>query len=144
MSSEMERMSALGLIGQDIVAQTSEFHFSGDPLQLGYRLEAPADDVKLYVLSQTGSTLATVSAQETDPGQYFIDWSGLSDQGMPLDPGDYSLVIRAVDKDDRVVQTDSLIKGRVEAVDMSGMTTQLETNAGVFAMSKIEKAGAAL
>ncbi|MEE4253115.1 MAG: flagellar hook capping FlgD N-terminal domain-containing protein, partial [Desulfuromusa sp.] len=37
MSSEMERMSALGLIGQDIVAQTSEFHFSGDPLQLGYR-----------------------------------------------------------------------------------------------------------
>ncbi|MCK5912420.1 MAG: flagellar hook assembly protein FlgD [Desulfuromusa sp.] len=144
MSSEMERMSALGLIGQDVVAQTEQFHFSGDPVQLGYRLETPADDVKLYVLSQTGSTLATISAQETNPGEYFIDWDGLGDLGMPLESGDYSLVIRAVDKDDQLIQTDSLIKGRVEVVDMSGVTPRLETSAGVFAMNKVEKAGAAL
>ncbi|MFK5926672.1 MAG: flagellar hook capping FlgD N-terminal domain-containing protein [Desulfuromusa sp.] len=144
MSSEMERMSALGLISQDIVAQTDQFHFSGDPVQLGYRLETPADDIKLYVLGQTGSTLATITAQETDPGEYFINWDGLSDLGMPLDPGDYALVIRAVDADDKLIQTDSLIKGRVEAVDMSGTATQLETNSGIFAMNKIEKVGAAL
>lgn len=144
MSSEMERMSALGLIGQDVVAQTDQFHFSGDPVQLGYRLETPAEDVKLYVLSQTGSTLATISAQETDPGEYFIDWNGLSDLGMPLESGDYSLVIKAVDDEDHMIQSDSLIRGRVEAVDMSGVITQLETNSGIFAMNKIEKAGAAL
>ncbi len=144
MSSEMERMSALGLIGQDVIAQTEQFHFSGDPVQLGYRLETPADDVKLYVLNQTGSTVATISAQETHPGEYFIDWDGLGDLGMPLEPGDYSLVVRAVDKDDQLIQTDSLIKGRVEVVDMSGVTPQLETSSGTFAMNKIEKAGAAL
>lgn len=144
MSSEMERMSALGLIGQDVVAQTSGFHFSGDPLQLGYRLETPADDVKLYVLNQTGSTIATISAQETNPGEYFISWDGLSDLGMPVDPGDYSLAIKAVDDDDQLIQTESLIRGRVEAVDMTGTSTQLETNAGIFAMNKIEKAGTAL
>ena len=142
MSNEMERMSALGLIGQNIVAQTEQFHFDGNPVQLGYRLESPADNVKLYVLNQSGSTLATVSAKETDPGEYFINWDGLSDQGMPLDPGDYSLAVRAVDKDNQLLKTDSLIKGRVEAVDMSGTTTQLETNSGIFAMNKIEKAGA--
>ena len=144
MSSEMERMSALGLIGQDVIAQTEQFHFSGEPVQLGYRLETPADDVKLYVLNQTGSTVATISAQETDPGEYFMAWDGLGDLGMPLEPGNYSLVIRAVDKDDQLIQTDSLIKGRVEVVDMSGVTPQLETSSGVFAMNKIEKAGAAL
>ena len=144
MSSEMERMSALGLIGQDVVAQTNGFHFSGDPLQLGYRLETPADDVKLYVLNQTGSTIATISAQETNPGEYFISWDGLSDLGMPVDPGDYSLAIKAVDDDDQLIQTESLIRGRVEAVDMTGTSTQLETNAGIFAMNKIEKAGTAL
>ena len=144
MSSEMERMSALGLIGQNVVAQTDQFHFNGDPVQLGYRLETPAEDVKLYVLSQTGSTLATISAQEVDPGQYFINWNGHSDLGMPLEPGDYSLVIKAVDKDDRLIQADSLIKGRVEAVDMSGIIAQLETSSGTFAMNKIEKAGALL
>ncbi|MCD6582637.1 MAG: flagellar hook assembly protein FlgD [Desulfuromusa sp.] len=144
MNSEMERMSALGLIGQDVVAQADQFHFSGETVQLGYRLETPADDVKLYVLSQTGSTLATISAQETDPGQYFIDWDGLGDLGMPLEPGDYTLVIKAVDEDNNLVQADSLIKGRVEAVDMSGIIAQLETNSGIFAMNKIEKAGALL
>ena len=144
MSSEMERMSALGLIGQDVIAQTEQFHFSGDPVQLGYRLETPADDVKLYVLNQTGSTLATISAHETAPGEYFINWDGLSDLGMPVESGDYSLVIRAVDKDDQLIQTDSLIKGRVEIVDMSGVIPKLETSAGIFAMNRIEKTGAAL
>ena len=144
MNNEMERMSALGLIGQNVIAQTDQFHFSGDSVQLGYRLEAPADDVKLYVLNQTGSTVATISAQEKEPGEYFIDWNGLGDTGMPLSQGDYSLVIRAVDDDDNLIQSDSLIKGRVDVVDMSGTTPLLETNSGTFAMNKIEKAGAAL
>lgn len=144
MSNEMERMSALGLIGQEVVAQADQFHFNGEAMQLGYRLDTPADDVKMYVLSATGSTLTTISAQETDPGQYFINWDGYSDFGMPLEPGDYSLVVRAVDEDDRLIQTDSLVKGRVNAVDMTGIMTQLETSCGIFAMDKIEKAGAGL
>jgi len=141
MSSEMERMSALGLIGQDVVAQTDQFHFSGETMEFGYRLETPADDVKLYVLSETGSTLATITAQETDPGEYFIDWDGYSDFGMPLDPGDYSLVVKAVNEEDSLIESVPLIKGRVEAVDMTGSSTQLETSSGIFAMSKLEKAG---
>lgn len=141
MSSEMERMSALSLMGQEVVAQTDQFHFSGEPMQFGYRLNTAADDVKMYVLSPTGSTLTTISAQETDPGQYFIDWDGYSDAGMPLDPGDYSLVIRAVNQDEQLLTAESLIKGRVQAVDMSNGATQLETSAGIFAMNKVERVG---
>ena len=144
MSDEMERMSALGLIGQDVIAQTEKFHFSGDPVQLGYRLDTQADDVKMYVLNQTGSTVATITPQQTAPGQYFVSWDGLGDSGMPLSAGDYSLAIRAVDEDDNVLQADSLIKGRVDVVDMSEATPKLETNAGIFAMNRIEKAGATL
>ena len=144
MSSEMERMSALGLMGQEVVAQTEQFHFNGEPMQFGYRLDTPADDVKMYVLSPTGSTLTTISAKETDPGQYFVDWDGYSDFGMPLQPGDYSLVVRAVDQDEKLLQADSLVKGRVSAVDMSGGSTQLETSTGIFPMSKVERVGAAL
>lgn len=141
MSSEMERMSALGLIGQDIVAQTDKFHFDGEAMDLGYQLNAQADDVKLYVLNETGSTLATLTAKETTPGEYFINWNGQGDSGAQLDPGDYSLVVRAVDEEDSLVKADPLIKGRVEAVDMSGITAQLETSSGTFAMNKIAKAG---
>ncbi len=143
MSSEMERMSALGLIGQDVVAQSEQFHFSGDALELGYRLDEAADDVKLYVLNQSGATLATISAPETGAGDHFLSWSGLSDIGLPLGDGDYSLVVRAVDEDELLVGSASLLKGRVQGVDMSN-GSQLETTAGTFAMSKIERAGAML
>lgn len=143
MSSEMERMSALGLIGQDVVAQSEQFHYNGESLELGYRLEGPADNVKLYVLNQSGSTLATISAPETGMGDHFLTWDGLSDMGLPLDEGDYSLVVRALDEDDAVVSSASLFKGRVQGVDMSN-GSQLETTAGTFAMSKIERAGAML
>lgn len=144
MSSEMERMSALGLIGQKVVAQSEQFHFDGEPLELGYRLELPAEDVKLYILSESGATLATVSAPETANGDHFITWDGLSDYGMPLTPGDYTLVVKATDAEERLVSSDSLLKGYVQGVDMSGGLSQLETTAGIFNMSKIERVGTAL
>ena len=144
MSTEMQRMSALGLVGQDVIAQTDQFHFNGESVQLGYRTELPAEDIKLYVLNQSGSTLATINATQTEPGEYFIDWDGTTDMGMSLDPGDYSLVVRAIDEDDAQVEAKSLVKGRVEAVDLSASSTELETSAGIFAMGKVEKAGASL
>ncbi|MFN2258159.1 MAG: flagellar hook assembly protein FlgD, partial [Desulfuromonadaceae bacterium] len=57
MSGEMEKMSALSLIGQDVVAEGSAFHFNGEAMQLGYQLDTPADKVTLYVQNQSGSTL---------------------------------------------------------------------------------------
>ena len=144
MSNDMERMSALGMIGQEVVAQTENFHYSGGSIDVGYRLNTQASDVKLYVLSETGSTLATIQGQEVNPGDYFINWDGVSSLGMPLEPGNYSLVVKAIDDEDRIVTSESLIKGKVEAVDMSGASTKLETSSGIFAMNKIEKAGGSL
>lgn len=144
MSDEMQKMSGLSLMGQEVIANTEQFTFSGEPMELGYRLELPAEDVKLYVLNQNGSTMATLSARETDAGQYFVDWDGNSDYGMPLNPGDYSLVVRAVDKDEKLLSAESLIKGRVQGIDMSGSGTKIETSSGTFVMNAIERAGASL
>lgn len=141
MSGEMEKMSALSLIGQDVVAEGSAFHFNGESMQLGYRIDTPADKVTLYVQNQSGSTLTTIIARETSPGQYFVDWDGYSDAGMPLVPGDYSLIIHAIDADERIIDSRSLIKGRVESVDLSGSAIQLDTSSGTFALGRIAKAG---
>lgn len=144
MSGEMQRMSALSLMGQEVVAQAEGFRFDGEPTELGYRLEMPAEDVKLYVLNQSGATMATINAPQTAAGQHFVSWDGLTDYSMPAEPGEYSLVVRAVDQDDKTLTAESLIKGRVEAVDMSGGGSQLETSAGTFSMDKVERVGVAL
>lgn len=141
MSGEMEKMSALSLIGQDVVAEGSAFHFSGESMQLGYQLDAPADKVTLYVQNQSGSTLTTITGHETAPGQYFVDWDGYTDSGMPLVPGDYSLIVHAIDADEKTIDSKSLIKGRVESVDLSGSAVQLDTSSGTFALAKIVQAG---
>ena len=144
MSSEMQRMSALSLMGQEVVAQSDEFRFNGEPIDLGYRLELPAENVQLYVLNQSGSTMATITPPQTSAGQHFISWDGLTDYGMAAQPGNYSLVVQALDKAEKTLTTESLIKGRVEAVDMASNGSQLETSAGTFAMDKVERVGALL
>lgn len=141
MSGEMEKMSALGLIGQDVVAEGSAFHFNGESMQLGYQLDTPADKVTLYVQDQSGSTLTTITARETGAGQYFVDWDGYTDFGMPLVPGDYSLIVHAIDADEKTIDSKSFLKGRVEAVDLSGSSVQLDTSSGSFALDKIAQAG---
>ena len=144
MSGEMEKMSALSLIGQDVVAEQSQFHFNGASMQLGYSIDAPAEKVTLYVQNQSGATLTTITARETSPGQYFVDWDGYTDVGMPLVPGDYSLIVHALDADDKVIDSKSLIKGRVNAVDLGGQVVQLDTSSGTFAMNRIKQAGGGL
>lgn len=144
MSSEMQRMSALGLIGQEVVAQSDQFSFDGESIQLGYDLETAAEDVTLFVLNQSGSTLAEIPGTETGAGQHFIDWDGTTDLGAVLEAGDYSLAIKAVDKDDQSIDANGLVRGRVEAVDMSSSEAQLDTSSGIFALSRIEKAGTGL
>ena len=141
MNSEMETQSALSLIGTVVIAQTEEFRFNGEPMELGYDLEVPAEDVKLYILGPTGENLATLSATDGTPGQHFFEWDGLGDSGALLDPGDYSLVVRAVDSDDQVVSSESLLKGLVYGVDLDPDGSLLETSSGPVKMSKVSKAG---
>ncbi|MFO7578182.1 MAG: flagellar hook assembly protein FlgD [Pelovirga sp.] len=144
MNGAVEKLSALSLIGQSVVAHASGFSYQGEPLQLGYQLDSPATQVTLYVQNQSGATLATIAGQQTAPGQHFVDWNGLDDTGTALPPGDYSLAIRAVDADEKMLGTAGLIKGRVEAIDLSGSAIRLETSSGSFAMHNIMHAGGLL
>lgn len=141
MSGEMKKMSALSLIGQDVVAESENLRVSGEPMTLGYSLDAPAEDVTLYVQDVNGATVATLPAEGKAAGEYFVAWDGVGDNGTPVAPGDYSLIAHAVDGEEKRVKTTSLIMGRVQSVDLSGADVQLDTSSGSFAMSKVTQAG---
>ncbi len=141
MASQVERQSALGLIGGEVVFRASEFDVNGGSQTLGYRLDAPADQVSLYVLDKTGYNVATLPSTGTDPGEYFIDWDGIGDNGQPVAPGTYSLVARALDEDEKVVDTTSLIRSLVTGIELGDAETSLSTAAGTFSMAKVEKVG---
>ncbi|MCF6178989.1 MAG: flagellar hook assembly protein FlgD [Geopsychrobacter sp.] len=139
MSSQIEKQSALGLMGAEVVVQSSQFETTGGQQSLGYRLDTPADRVELFVLNSNGYNVATLSANGTSSGDHFVDWDGTSDLGQPVTPGTYSLVARAVDADDKTLESTSLIRSIVSGVEMAADQTSLTTAAGTFSMAKVER-----
>jgi len=144
MAGQVERQSALGLMGSEVVVSTSTFDTAGGAQTLGYRLDGIADKVGLYVLDKQGNNVATLSGGGTTPGEYFVHWNGSSDAGQPVSPGTYNLVVRALDKAEKVVTSTSLIRSIVSGVELGADKTSLSTAAGTFNMTKVEKVGSLL
>ncbi len=141
MAGQVERQSALGLLGGEVVVEASEFEVYGGNQTLGYRLDAPAEEVTLYVLDSKGYNVATLPSEGTAAGEYFVDWDGTGDDGQPVAPGTYSLVAKALDEDEKTVESTSLIRSIVTGVELGDAETSIATAAGTFSMAKVEKVG---
>lgn len=142
MADQVERQSALGLMGEEVVVQTSQFQTEGGSQTLGYRIDVPADKVNLYILDGNGYNVASLTGVETAPGEYFVDWDGMSDSGNPAGPGTYNLVVKAMDEDEKTLESTSLIRSIVSGVELGADETRLNTSSGTFSMANVEKVGA--
>ncbi len=136
-SAEMERVAALSMIGREMVSETSRFNLSGQPVDLGYRLDQPAADVRLQVLNSSGQLVADLPAQELSAGSHFLSWNGTGSNGQPLPAGDYSLTIKASDSQQQALSARTLIRGIVDGVELGAGGSVLTTNAGSFALAKV-------
>ena len=136
-SGEVQRMSALSMIGKEIVASASDFDFNGSVMKLGYELDGAADQGSLYVRNATGSTVATISIPDMSTGQHFFEWDGLDDSGNALPDGSYSLGVAAYNGDESVGAT-ALIRSEVMGVDLIDGGDMLVTTAGDFRFVDVE------
>ncbi len=136
-SQEMERMSALSLIGKEVVSDSGAFHFNGKPLALGYELGASAHEVSLHVLDGNGRNLATLPAPETSRGEHYLSWDGTGLDGQPVAAGDYQVVVRAVNAQEEAVPATGLVKSTISGVDMIGGVNWLVSEAGDFQLKDI-------
>nr|WP_321533217.1 flagellar hook assembly protein FlgD [uncultured Desulfuromonas sp.] len=136
-SAEVQRLSALALIGTDVVTASSEFEYSGGEVLFGYELDAPATEGSLYIRNQDGSTVATYSLTDLDTGRHYLGWDGTDDNGKPLPDGKYTLGISAFDGDDAVAST-AMIRSRVVGVDLVEGADVLVTTSGEFSLGEVE------
>ncbi len=136
-TAEVQRLSALALIGTDVVTASSDFQFSGAEVQFGYNLEAPASEGSLYIRDAAGNTVATYSLTELDSGRHFLAWDGTDNDGNVLPDGKYTLGISAYEGDDAVAAT-SMIRSRVIGVDLVDGADVLVTNSGDFSLAEVE------
>ncbi len=138
LSSDMERLSALGLIGRQVVAETDIFRYQGTPVEFGYRLPVAAGEVSVHILNANNQTVATLPAPDTSAGEHFFSWDGRNDAGIPLPSGDYRIVVVARDMDDQKIEVTTLVRATVDGVQLDTGGARVETASGAFALDKLQ------
>ncbi|WP_305045779.1 flagellar hook assembly protein FlgD [Geoalkalibacter sp.] len=137
-SLEMERLSALSMIGTEAVSASGGFSFKGHPVNLGFQLDIPAHEVSLHVLDATGRNLANIPVGAAAAGEHFVGWDGTGLNGDKLPPGDYQVVARALNASEESIPAKALVKTRITGVDMIGGVNWLVSDSGNFRLRDIQ------
>lgn len=143
---DMERLSALSLLGREVTAGGGTFRLGKEGTTLGYRLEASAQEVTVHVLDSAGRAVASIPAKETGAGEHFFPWDGKNQYGEAVNPGEYSLVVTATAGKnsagkEEVVPASALVRGTVTGVDLSSSGSVLVSTAGEFQLKDVVRVG---
>lgn len=135
-----ERLSALTLIGQDVVVENSEFTLGKESVEIGYKIDGTVTDVDLLIKNSDGKTVATLSASDLSEGNHFLTWDGKNSSGTALDPGTYSIQISAKNGTTASASVSPLVRSEVTGIDLSGSEAKIVTALGEYAISAIHGA----
>ncbi len=132
-----DRMTALTMIGKDVIVPGSSFELGEGSTRIGYRIDGPAAQVQIHIRNAQGIRVATLTPPATGPGTHFIDWNGMGEHGEHLEPGTYTLAIEARTPADQNASVVPLVHSRVTGVDLQGDTAMLVTDSGRFKIDDI-------
>ncbi|EKD34195.1 MAG: hypothetical protein ACD_75C02429G0002 [uncultured bacterium] len=136
-NANSDRMSTLSTIGKEVTYNSGNFHFSGDPVEIGYQLDSPASEVTLD-LQLNGVTVTSLSGKDLSAGNHYLTWDGLTKDGKKASTGDYKIVLRAKAPSGESTAVAPLIKSEVTGVDLGGENGgTLITKAGEIAFNSI-------
>lgn len=136
-NANSDRFSTLNTIGKSVAYHSGNFNFTGEPVEIGYKLDGQASDITLS-LQQNGVTLATLDGKELTSGNHFITWDGKLANGNNAPAGAYEIVIQAKAASDESIGVAPLLRSEVTGVDLTGnYGGVLITKAGEIAFNSI-------
>ncbi len=136
-NTSSQGLSTLSTIGKDVAYSGSSFNFTGDSIQLGYKLDNAASAVSLD-LQLDGATVATLEGKELGAGNHYMTWDGLTQDGLKAASGNYTIVLQAKAADGKSVAASPLIRSEVTGVDLSGQSGgTIITKAGAIPFTSI-------
>jgi flagellar basal-body rod modification protein FlgD len=87
---------ASGLIGKEVVASYDGVYFDGDnDAAINFTTTTYADEIEFTIRAEDGSTIATLSRDDVQPGNGQIEWDGRDRYGNKVDPGYYTVEVSA-------------------------------------------------
>lgn len=137
-SQNQQQLSALGLIGREVVVEKGDFQLGDSEVTLGYNLDTQADRVELHVQDSRGNSLAVIKPTDMTAGSHFVTWDGIDKNGHPVAQGSYTLAVLALDTNEEGIGSQPLIKGQVTGVDLDGTQSTLVTNCGSYNLNDVK------
>lgn len=72
----MQTMQSVALVGRGAVVESDDVRLDANgQLKAGFHLDAPADSVRVEVLSNAGAVIDTIDRGATEAGQHRFDWT---------------------------------------------------------------------
>lgn len=108
----------LGYVGLDVSYLSAEFSFDGEtPIDINYSLADQAVQSTVSIYNEDGDLVYSETGG-TSPGSHSFSWDGSIDGSSELsEEGTYSVSIDAVDIDGNVIDTRSVVTGRVRGIE---------------------------
>lgn len=135
-TSKSQSISALNLIGQEVVVEGDTFSFDGESANLGYKIDGTVTDLTIAVRNSSGKVVATLTADDLSEGNHFISWDGRDTNGDTVLSGEYTFSVTASSGESSATVT-PLIRSRVTGVDLSASEPQVVTESGNYALSLV-------
>ncbi len=134
-----ERLSALSMIGKEVLVEGSSFQLGEDTAQIGYKVDGTASEIQIHIQDEAGQRVATLHPNELTTGNHFITWQGVDENGEHLPPGKYSIVIESKSSaEGETVGVSPLVRADVTGVDLGDGGAVLITDVGEFSMAVIQ------
>jgi flagellar basal-body rod modification protein FlgD len=135
-TSKSQSISALNLIGQDVVVEGDEFTFEDEPVSIGYKIDGVVTDLTVTIKNSSGKTVATIAADTLTEGNHFLTWNGTDANGTMQAAGSYTLSINATG-DDASATITPLVRTEVTGVDLSASEPRVITKSGTYNLSLV-------
>jgi flagellar basal-body rod modification protein FlgD len=136
-NNNVVQMTALGLMGQDVVVQSDSFTLGSNPVTLGYKLSGNVDKAQVVIQNADGKTVATLDGSELSAGEHFINWNGTNASGTTLPAGEYQFKILTKLDGESTTSGKPLLRTSVTGVDLNGGSSAVVTSAGQYSLGKV-------
>ena len=133
--------SALGLLGQEVVAATDQLTLpsQGDAV-IRYRLPEAAAEVRVTVLDGKGRVVHTATGPKA-AGENVLAWNGLGGDGQRLVPGDYTVRIEAETADQAKLAVEQFLRGTVQGLEPDESGLQLLVDGASIPLAMVQRVG---
>lgn len=109
--------SSLGYVGLDISYISAEVAYEqGRPTTIEYNLEGAAQTSNINIFNEEGNLVFSGDG-ETDAGVHEFTWNGTDFLNNQLPSGTYTVSIDALDATENVVETTTVVTGKVKGVE---------------------------